>query len=166
MLEKKNRILLFSIVLILSCSKEKSNNWEVIESGIVPNGDNLVLISDSDFLHTNPYILTNGTLNIVWEEDHQLGPTLFGLYYDKQIVLEIPDSLGISKFLYEDQQIYDNLDCAVYYFDSGSKDDGYYRIKKGFISGEKIDGLWVIDFEVYFGGNDNDKYKIVKDAIY
>ena len=158
--------MLFFIALALSCSKEKSNKWEVIDSGIVPNGDHLVLISESDFSATSQYILASGSSNLVWEDDQQLGPTIFGLYYHKQFVLEIQDSLGIVEFLYEDEEIYENLHCAIYYFASGSKDDGYYRIHKGFISGEKVDNVWIIDFEVFFGGNDNDKYSMIKDAKY
>jgi len=164
---KSLKLLLISLaVTFSSCSKEHSNKWIVIGSGIVATGDHLILISDLDFSDSNPYILSSGTSNLVWEEDHQLGPTIFGYYLDKQIVLEIPDSLGIIEFLYEDQAIYENLNCAIYYFDSGSKDDGYYRIKNGFIEGKKIGNEWIIDFEVFFGGVDNDKYKMIKDANY
>lgn len=159
-------VMLFFIASALSCSKEKSNKWEVIDIGIVPNGDHLVLVSESDFSATSQYILASGSSNFVWEEDHQLGPTLFGSYYDKQFVLEIPDSLGLVEFIYEGEEIYSYLNCGIYYFASGSKDDGYYRIHKGFISGEKLDNVWIIDFEVFFGGNDNDKYSMIKDAKY
>lgn len=163
----KHLIVLGVIIpLLISCNKERSDKWEVINTGTVSGGDHLVLISESDFSSTNPYLLDIGTSNFVWEEDHQLGPTLLGLCYDKQFVLEIPDSLGVVEFLYEDEEIYENLHCAIYYFASGSKDDGYYRIHKGFISGEKVDNVWIIDFEVFFGGNDNDKYSMIKDAKY
>jgi len=55
--------------------------------------------------------------------------------------------------------------CGIFHSYENSE-NGYYRIYKGFVSGKKVGGVWEIDFEVWYGGKKNDKYRMIKDAKY
>lgn len=154
------------ISTFLGCHKENSDNWQVIFSDVVENVDHLILNSHSDFSISEPYLPATGSANIVYGEIQELGPTFLNNTYEKSIVIEIPDSLGILEFRFVDEQIYLNLNCYIYYFASGSKFDGFYRIHRGYVSGTKESGHWEIDFNVTFGGDDNNKFNLTKDAIY
>ena len=156
-------VLLFGFC---SCHKENSSKWEITFSGKVNGYDHLELVHDNNFSGIEPYYPTEGTNNILWSEIQEIEPTLLNYTYEKAIIVEIPDSMGIISFAYEDEEIYNNLNCYIYYFASGSNYDGFYRIHEGSISGIKTDSIWEIEFEVFFGGNHNDKFQIVKGAEY
>ncbi|UPT66146.1 MAG: hypothetical protein M0D57_16905 [Sphingobacteriales bacterium JAD_PAG50586_3] len=104
-------------------------------------------------------------MNKIWEEDQHLPPNFFRDGADKIIQIEIPDSTGIAQFHFENEDIQNNLHCYVFqrYF---KYDDGFYRVDKGFVSGEKINGVWDIDFNVEYGGKHHDKYHMIKGANY
>jgi hypothetical protein len=153
-------------LLGLGCSKEKSNRWYVEDSGIVPDGDCLILVNNDDYSETRQYELGHGCGNIVWEEDHLLPPSFFqNNEINKQIIIEIPENTGVTYFHFSNEEIYDKLKSSIWHRQY-SKHDGYYRIHKGVISGEKVNGEWQIFFDVTYGGKNNDKYRMVKDAAY
>ena len=130
------------------------------QSTFLPN-HRLVLKNDNDFNpEIEPYDTVYSIYHQVYGEEHKL-PNRDG--DTKQFTLEIVDT--ISSFNYHDEEIYNNLNCEVWqhYF---NKDDGFYRIHKGNVSGQKIDGRWIIDFSVYYGGKNGDKYRMIKNARY
>ncbi|MCF8298308.1 MAG: hypothetical protein K9J13_12245 [Saprospiraceae bacterium] len=166
MLKNLNISLILLVIFIVSCSKENSSSWEVEESGIVVQGDYLILTHNDNYSNIRPYSLGKGSKNKVWEEDHILHSSFFrneDCY--KQIIIEIPDNTVIDKFSYFNTELFDSLKVAVFH-DCNSKYDGYYRIHNGTISGQKINGEWVIDFSVIYGGKDGDKFRMIKDAAY
>lgn len=162
----KYKHLVFIILFFTSCKKEYSEKWEVESSGTSEHYDYIKFESESDFYEESPILYRFGSFNVLWGESHLYPESFFKRdELNKQILIEIQDTTGIIQFNYIDKEIFDSLKCTVYhrYF---SKHDGYYKIKKGFVSGEKINGEWVIDFEVTYGGENDDKFRMVKDASY
>jgi len=154
------------IAICISCNKESSNKWEVESSGVVDSVGCLKIVINDNFSENVPVEMGQNCSNIVWEED-QVMPAYcydFGQYH-KQIIIEIPDSTGINSFNYNNEDIYSNLKVFVWH-STQSKYDGYYRIHKGFVSGQKNGNQWMIDFEVFYGGKDGNKFRMIKDATY
>ena len=158
-------ICIITVFFSISCKKE-NNNWEVEFSSTSFEYDYYEFNNELDYSKKNPIILKFGSNNSVWGETHFLPKNFFRKNkLIKEIIIEIQDSTGILNFNYENNQIFDSLKCVVYHRLLQNK-DGYYRIRKGFVSGVKVNGEWTIDYEVYYGGANNDKFRMVKDAKY
>jgi hypothetical protein len=156
-------ILLFSISTFLSCDEETNDKWKVTFSIFSDEFDHLVLVHNQDYSENHkPYNYSVGSKNILFEEIHEFEP-LFSDPMMKIFDIEINDSSGITSFYFNDNNIYKNLNCFVY---QNYEDQGYYRIHKGFVSGKKRNGVWEIDFNISYGGENNDKYKMIKGAKY
>lgn len=156
-------VILFLAAFLCSCRKEKHQKWEVTDRLFFPN-TGLTSQHINDFSEQVPYDTISSSEYVVYIEDHTCSAWLTGNFkYIKQFVLEVPDT--INSFYFEDEDVYDSLDCFVYHF-YGANEDGYYRIHQGFISGSKTGGYWDIDFNVYYGGTNHSEYRMVKDAKY
>ncbi|MBC8173186.1 MAG: hypothetical protein H7X71_04695 [Chitinophagales bacterium] len=151
--------VLISLIILSGCTKENSSNW-VISNSLFTEGC-LDRICECEYSDEHIYQLENSCSGIFFEESHELDP-IIGNYHLKGIMLEIPNPFAIDSFKYTNEDIYNNLDCEVY----ESSSNKYYRVKRGFISGEKMDGEWQVDFDISFGGKDNDKFRLIKDAEY
>jgi|GEM_PF-6760546 len=161
---RKIILLLITICSVFACSKENNHKWEVSQNTHAPN-TKLILKHQDDFNKaTEPFDTTFSTIHEVYGEEHELPKSVFrNSKYTKQFILEIIDTF--SSFDYWDEEIYTHLNCEVWqhYF---NKDDGFYRIHKGHVSGQKIDGQWIIDFNISYGGKGHDKYQMIKNAQY
>jgi hypothetical protein len=150
------------LIVISGCGKEKLN-WEVVESQIYPELE-LKLAHNDDFSEDNPYDTIPNYLSNIFIEKHEYSEGTYGLnHYRKEMLIGLPNSLG--DFRYEDEEIYDNLDCALWH-NYITNDDGYYRIHKGWIEGKYENGEWVISFHVSYGGKDNNRYEMIQNAEY
>ena len=138
--------LVISIIFLLTnCGKEKLN-WDVIESHIRYNLSLVELHSD-DFSEDNPYDTIPNTQYQTFIEKHEYKEGQYGMnYYRKEMVIEVKNNA--DDFYYTDEEIYQNLDCALWHFYS-TNDDGYYRIHKGWVEGKRVNGKWQIDFSLF-----------------
>jgi hypothetical protein len=159
-------VILLGIVFF-SCTKEEKDGWVVEYSGYSNDADHIEIIHDFDYSTSNPFSYETGSGNIVWQEHHTFDRSEFWSQsdHDKFIHFEIEDSLGMNMFLFEDEELRTDLKCAVWQ-SASQKDDGFYRLHKGYISGQKVGGEWIIDFDVYYGGKDSSKYRMKKGASY
>lgn len=153
-------VILVLLVFASSCKKDQLN-WEVVESVFIVDMS-LELAHSDDFNVDNPYDTIPNDFFRIFDEKHQYaeGQQVFNPY-KKEFILEISNTS--SDFRYENEEIYKNLDCAVWHRIS-SNTDGYYRIHKGFVEGKKVNGEWVIDFSVSYGGRKDDRFQMVKGA--
>lgn len=102
---------------------------------------------------------------IIWEEYQViLIKQQSDISHERNIRFLINDSL--SSFRYEDMEIYNNMPCQVYYYNHKREDEnnGYWRIKKGYIEGEKINNEWIINYKIKFGGKNYDKFTMMNDG--
>ena len=158
--------IIFLFYIVTSCKKEKNDNWIVDYSGSHQYYDHIEFIENIDFSKKKLNVkFKYGSLNVLWSENHFLFGNIFRKDINKQFGIEIQDTTDIVNFYYTDSQIFDSLKGYVIH-SFYTRHDGTYKIRNGFVFGEKINGEWIIDFEITYGGKNNDKFRMVKDANY
>lgn len=163
MLGLKNQIFLSIILLLFTgCNKIDSDKWVVVSTGLLDGVHSLEPKCSDDCKKDLLYTSSALGSNVVFEERHYLKGQMFSPERNKTISIEIPQDIYPTSFEFHDEEIYNNLNCAVYH---GPEGCGWHRIHKGVVSGVKTSGVWVIYFNVQYGEN-NSEFKMISNADY
>jgi hypothetical protein len=153
----KITILAFILAQLTSCTKTDSKKWVVDYSEII-NGC-LIEVNNNYESSIEPLEHDTSCIGNLFIENQLIKRSLQE-DIRQTIFFELPSDT--NSFYYESLEIPANLKLYVY----NSNRYTYYRMMKGWIRGEFIDGQFIIDFDLHYGGENLNLYHIKKGANY
>ena len=143
-----NFLMLFCFLINISCSKKNVQKWKLdsveIDNGCMVSSPNGAMV---------PYQIDTSCIGNVYYENQVFNRFLVS-DIEQCIMFQIP--ANTTSFFYTDNEISENLLIYV----NIDLDNYFYTDVNGYINGEKVNGEWVITFDITYGGKKKDNYRM------
>jgi hypothetical protein len=151
-------ILITVVFTLTACNKRNSKKW-FVETSEFSTGCLVQVNTNFDTHFKEPLVYSSNCEGYVFEET-QLVNRIFNGSVRQSFLLELPNDT--NDFHFQNIEILSNTKFYIF----NSTDFTFYRIAKGWIKGNYVNGYWDVDFDLSYGGKKNDKFRIKKGANY